>query len=311
MIKDVVRTGARRPQLEHSQAGDVRLDLSFSDEPSTGRQPMLVAGGTGHSDSIAVRRLDRGHFVFSEEIWGGGLWESGSIPIPPGRPAELRIHLGPAWAVPARSPLSLWRHSVVVWVNGALAWWRWTPGEVPPGAPVVIGENLIGSSAMERLFPGRLNASERVAAPTWQAGGFVAVSLRLGGRGRGTEPLLLTGRPGQDDLLEMEWLPGGKARLSYCHGRKLWINSPIFSWGQNEIHRLRIAAPALPTLDSKPGAADGPLTIDLDGRTVWRTQAPFYVASSDSVVLGGGGLPTLEQPSVLTAAVVDISQEVK
>ncbi len=164
---------------------------------------------------------------------------------------------------------------------------------------------------MTRTFGGRLEAWGRgPPPPTWRPGPFGAIEMFVAGRGRGVEPLLSTGAPGRDDLLEVEWLPGDRARLVYSHARKIWISSPTFAWPGQQVHRIRIATPGLGALDSPGGLALGGLQVDLDGNRVWTATVPYFPAFSDSVALAGYGGLSPDAPIVtLGSVVLDIQQE--
>jgi len=164
---------------------------------------------------------------------------------------------------------------------------------------------------MTKTFEGRLQDWGRDRSPPlWRSGPFAAVDLTLSGRGRGVEPLLSTGAPGHDDLLEVEWLSGDQARLSYAHARKTWVHSPVFSWPGEGMHHLRLVTPALGVLDTTGELANGRLQIRLDGNDIWTTEVSYFPAPSDSVALAGfGGVSSSTQNTYLSSTILDVRQE--
>jgi hypothetical protein len=314
MITQVARGGVPRSRNAHRGTGDVWLDVDFPADGPSRPQPLVAAGKAPAVELLGLRMADASHYVLVQEIWGGGLWESAVLPVPARREGTFRVRLGPALGLAERSPLGSLSHSLVVWLDQTPVWWRSERAAVPdlgPNPPVEVGENVIGSSAMAKAFDGRLEAWGRgPAPPVWRPGPFGAIEMFLAGRGRGVEPLLSTGAPGRDELLEIEWLPGDRARLSYAHARKSWLTSPIFEWAGTGIHRLHLVVPALGALDAPGGLATGRLQIRLDGHDVWTTAVPYYPAFSDSLALAGYGGLSPDAPAVtLSSVVLDIRQE--
>ena len=313
-ISDVIRTARPHRRTARRGPGDVWLDVGFPPDGPTGSQPLVAAGTPPLAELVGLRMVDDNHFVLAHEIWGSGMWESGALPVPAGRRGTFRIRLGQALGIDPRSPLGSLSRSLVVWLDQNPVWWRRETAAIPElgsNPKLAVAENVIGSSAMAKAFTGRLEAWGRgPAPPVWHSGPFGAIEMFLAGRGRGVEPLLSTGAPGRDELLEVEWLPGERARLSYAHVRKSWVTSPVFAWPAAGVHRLHLVAPALAALDAPGGLATGSLRVDLYGNNVWTASVPYFPAFSDSLTLAGYGGLSPDAPGVtLGSIVLDIQQE--
>ncbi len=87
-------------------------------------QPLVAAGRRAPRKLVEFRMVDPDHFVLAQEIWGGGVWESGELAVPPGREGKLRVRLGEALGIDPRSPLGSLSHALVVWLDQTPVWWR-------------------------------------------------------------------------------------------------------------------------------------------------------------------------------------------
>ena len=288
-ISGVRRESGFPPVGEFSPGGDVKLELGFPDEGLEGTQPLISAGKPGKADIMGIAMPDMGHIELQYESWGIGIRGSSPIALPKSRMADLRVRFGPLLRVNAASPLSILKRSIVVWMDGELIWSIHTSYPLDPSPSSNLSANEFGSSAMAKSFQGRVEFAVNEPPPApWRAGPFSALELDLVGRGEGKEPLVTTGEGDHADMLAIEWLPGGRARLLYAHSGGRVVASPPFDWSEKTIHVLRAGMPSLPALDAKepPGVREGVLRVALDGASVWEPNVPYFPATSASVSAG-------------------------
>jgi hypothetical protein len=310
-ITGIRRGGLPPPIRQLSPAGDVRMALEVPDGGLAGNQPVLSVGRTGRADILGLRMTDPEHVALLYESWGIGIWESAPVELQKSRIADLRVRFGPLLDVDARSPMSILRRSIVVWMDGTPVWWTHTRYALDPAPQLYLMSNGFGSSAMIPHFQGRLESASSDPAPApWRSGPFSAVELDLAGRGEGMEPLVATGDPGQSDTLSIDWLRGNRARLVYEHAGDAARASQPFAWADRRIHVLRAGMPSLRALDAKgpPSGHEGVLRIDLDGARVWESSIPYYLAPSGSVSVGAGAANAPEAADEHSSVVADLRQ---
>jgi putative flippase GtrA len=288
-ISNFRRDPLQRPRNGDNGAGDVCLDITFPTEPDAQVQPLVVVGKTGLADLIGMRMADKGHFTVYYESWGGGIGESGPIPIPRGNDATLRIRMGSLCRDGDDPVGSALGDSIVVWLDGKPVWWAKELRDVGPGPALDIGVNAIESSAMIPYFKGRIRGWSRGPMPAaWRRGPFGALELELGGCGSGSEPLVTTGQSGRADTLAVEWLPLDRARLIYDHWGIGEIRSAPFALDCALMHTIRVAMPSFSVLD-KDRATDssaGRVRVEIDGRNIWDAAVQFYGARSETLAIG-------------------------
>ncbi|HEY1848097.1 MAG TPA: hypothetical protein VGG37_02770, partial [Opitutaceae bacterium] len=310
-ISGVRRAGWHRPiESPHPEHGDVELEAVLPTGPTTVNMPLATAGRRGNGDAFALRIEPGDTCRFLYEGWGLGLWSSQSEHLGPHRTLDLRIRIGSALGISGDSPLAIVRRTVAVWRDGRPVWWRHAVGDLGDSPRLVIAENGMQSTALETNFGGRLNRA-RIVDPgiRWDKGPFAALVLELGGRGMGTEPLLSTGVRGRCDVLAVDWLDGGRARLVYAHAGADFLASAAFPWPDG-IHRLRLRAPSIACLDGSPGGTrTGAVEADLDSTSVWKTSAPCYIVPSPTAAVGRNPAPMDSIGSELSAVVLGVSQE--
>ena len=169
----------------------------------------------------------------------------------------------------------------------------------------------IGSTAMGPSFQGRLISAHRAAGrDRWHPGPFQTLALDLGGRGRGTEPLVATGGAGHGDMLGIAWLDDGRARFIYDHWGAALEASPPLAWPAAGVHRLRLELPSFPGLDrARPDPPHrGRLLVSVDGTTRWDRPVSFNPAASATVAVGRNTAHFSSTSAELTCAVLAINQ---
>ena len=307
-----VRRLGWRPPIDKAapSTGDVELEAVVPMGPTTVNMPLVAAGRRGSGDALAVRIDDGGTCRFLYEAWGLGLWTSGPQSLGALRTLDLRVRVGSALGIGADSPVAIFRRTIAVWRDGKPAWWSHSVGDLGSAPPLYIAQNGVHSTAMEADFGGRINWA-RTADPAirWEKGPFSALCLDLGGRGMGREPLLSTGSRGKCDVIAVDWLEGGRARLVYAHAGSDFLTSAAFPWPGGE-HQLRLRLPALSCLDAAPGGVrGGALEAVLDSTSVWSASAPCYIVPSATAAVGRNPTQMDSIGSELSAVVLGISQE--
>jgi hypothetical protein len=119
-----------------------------------------------------------------------------------------------------------------------------------------------------------------------------------------------TGTRGQADTLAIEWRPGGRARLLDDHWGGSMQSSGEFDWPDGTAHQVRLELPGFARLDGRGTgtAGTGMLRAWVDEHLVWEAQAAYFVARSDSVVLGRNMVGSSIARDRLQAVVLDIRQ---
>jgi hypothetical protein len=301
-----------RAEPAGAQTGDVWLQIVFPAAGSPITQPLVVAGKPGLAQLLGLQMVDADHYVLTQEIWGAGLWKSGVLKVPPGRQGTFRVRLGALLGVDDRSPQGPMAHTLAVWLGPDPVWWRRDLGAVPPLGPapaVDVGENFVGSSAMSATFQGRLEGWGRTPLPAWKGGAFAAAAIDLAGRDAGTEPLVTSGRPDAADILEIEWEPRGGIHFVYRHGREYRATSVSLPWSSTALHHLRVATPAMGSLDRGVREGSGTLAIELDHRVVWKAAVLYFGAEAGSLAIGSAGVAAAETRPALVCTFLDIQQE--
>jgi len=304
------RRGWTRPVGAMSPIGDYDITFALPGGATLVRDPLVAVGRNGHADIVGLNMKDPGHYCFAYEGYGLGIVESGIFDAPADRTLSLRVRVGSTLGIDGASPLSALARAVVVWASGNPVWWCRTFEDLGANPPIHLFSNSVGSSEFKPEFQGRLNAAAKTPfVPTWSKGPFRALEMEIGGRGQGSEPLVSTGPSGAADVLVIEWLGGGRARLLYDHsGTGIHASAP-FAWPEGTLNTLRIEMPSLAALDSRPAkGGTGGLSVLRDGRTVWAADVPFYSAGSGSVAIGRNITGCSVASPELQSVVVDLHQ---
>jgi len=311
-VTNLRRTDWRRPEMDLRGAGDLELELALPSRTDAGGQPLVEAGRPGQADMVGLQRIDATHLQFIYESWGIGVWHSEPVAIAPHRIESLRVRLGPLLSIPEDSPLAILRRSVALWRGDTPLWWIHTGGPVDRNPPLFLASNAIGSTLMGSGFQGRLLAAHRaLALPEWHAGPFESLTLTLGGRGSGAEPVAATGRGGQGDVLGIEWLDDGRARFIYDHWGGPLQTSPPLEWPAPGLHLLRVQLPSFRSLDRPQAKAEeqGRLVVAVDGLPRWDSPVYFHPAASATVAVGRNLAHFSSVKPELSCAVLAVRQE--
>jgi hypothetical protein len=311
-ISDVERVGWSRPEGDLAHDGDYEISVALPSKPLAFIQPLISAGEAGRADLLGIAMEDADHYSFAYESWGTGVARSLPFGIPRDRLVSFRVGFGPALWTDADSPLGVLARSVVVWEDGAPIYWTHTGYALPPKPRLRLMSDEIGSSVMVNETGARfVSASRLPASSSWRTGHLYGLVLDALGRGGGAEPLLATGKSGHGDMLAIEWLGAGDARLIYDH----WGGAPrtgrVFKWSDSSVHRIQMEMPSLACLDAphRDAGGEGPLKVSVDGKAVWEQAVPFYYATSDSLSVGRNAAGFSTAGPELRCAVMGLQQE--
>ncbi len=267
--------------------GPVRVTLRFPANEAGKFEPLLVSGAFPNVDYLWVLYKDDHHLQLGYEHTGGGgpvsqpilvdytashvLDVDAGILYPPEAHPDFAGHPGEARE---RSRRLLVRLDGVPYLDTSVS--RYDP--VSPR--VHFGRNDI-TDTFGRRFTGKVEQVRRVAPTptvdyTPHAGPAKLSVIWPEGRVGHREPLVVTGKTGQGDLLYVEYLPGNRARFGLDH------------WGVGAV--ISPPVPILPdtiqVLDVDLGSLYGPnasaprrLDVRLDGQTVFATETDFHPAT--------------------------------
>ncbi|HZZ20852.1 MAG TPA: hypothetical protein VFE25_15870 [Opitutaceae bacterium] len=309
-ITNIRRLGWTKPADETDLGGDLFVKLELQKAPSATILPIFEFGKPGSADIAGIRRLDGKTEELVYESFGTGLWRSAPLSVPEDGEQDLRIRLGSSLPIAADSALSIISKSVVFWRDGKPVWWHRSTAAVKAGGQSSFLRNEVQSTAMAKAFEGRLVAMHCIPVISqWKPVATGHLLLVLGGRGNGVEPIVTTGRTGKADVLGIEWLPNDQARLVYDHwGEPLRASRP-FHWDSNSSQTLRISMPSLSCLGYSIAPLGGSVEVELEGRQVWNTPVPYFLAARDQVAVGRNPVGSSATVAELGAAVLDVVQE--
>jgi hypothetical protein len=198
---------------------------------------------------------------------------------------------------------------LVVWMDGLPVWWREIYGGIGDNPNDDILANAVGSSAMRQAFQGNLVAARKRPIPYPGPGPFEELQVDLIGRGTGVEPLAVTGVPGKADLLAIEWLPRGRARFILDHWAYPATRSQEFDWDGTHVHHIAVRLPSFAALGRGiSGPQSGPVSAEVDGKSVWSTEARFYPAAADSFAFGENSVGSSVALQSLSCVLCDLEK---
>lgn len=275
--------------IPQSSYGSVTLKLGFPRDVDDRSQPLVDAGTGDRADTVYVRYLRDGYVRFGYEHRGTGTWESGEVAVDLDRPEELEIYLPALFAPHDGPPYSPLSRRLVMLLDQKLVWAAELPSYVVPPFQVSIGRNLSNSSACETDFSGVIGAIKRnpdVGEPARR--GTDQVDLRLifphGHVGR-HEPLFVRGATGAADILLVQYIDEGHIRFGFDHWGVGMVESDPVSIDFDAIHDLDLRLMAPPgTKTTGPGMRH--VTLTLDGKAIWSTDAVFHPATPETVSVG-------------------------
>lgn len=286
--------------------GDMRLRVLLPEKITPRPQPLASVGQIGEADLLTLRLVDAERFVLGFERTGRGFGESRPFPVPANRVVDLRLRFGSLLPVKPGAPTEVLRRSAAAWVDDQpAAWWSFDE-PLARSEPVALGVNAVRSPVPEEFFQGLVVKFQTLpVAGGWPEVPMRGVKILLASAPRPIPgPVLVTGVTGRADILSVQWLPNGRARLVYDHWGQASVTSPEFPWSAEAAHLLEMETPALASL-GRGGEAPGRgvLRVKVDGVLRWETEVDYYPVAADTLRIGrndiGASTATLSWPGVV------------
>ncbi|HVW20925.1 MAG TPA: hypothetical protein VHC86_06885 [Opitutaceae bacterium] len=284
---------ARDPLRWAGYPGPVRFRVVFPRGKMGLSEPLVTAGRPPGVDFLYVSYLDSRHLLFGFDRWGGGAVNSEPIEVDYERPHELVVWLGsllpPAGsaAFAAQGFPAAWRDQLMVAFDGQVVFFR--PQEFFPVRPeeITFGANTVGGTVAQPFFSGTVLAFEPAPSNVLRrdfsaffpsADGRLQLRLQLPrGRAGRREPLVVTGIPGRADLLEIRYDDDRHVSFALDHWSRSFLESPPVALDYARPHTFELDLPVLSWPEpADGGAANGEMTIRIDGAVAWRASVEFY-----------------------------------
>lgn len=291
-------------RLAGTRYGPIELALKFPRTPAGTTESLVTTGWEYESDYLLVNYVDGRHLKFGFDHSSHGVIWSQPIELDYGKVHQLRLQFGslfpplghpffdrlsPAAVADASRGVHLTIDGRAV-LDARQYAYDGSPGSLRLGAET-------GRQRATDTFSGTILAMKRdqyeppAEGRVGAAGyGWVEFQLTFPGQtlNRGL-PLIATGETGRGDLLSIKFVRPGIARFFYDHwGIGLWQSEEV-PVSTDVPHRLRIGLPAL-LLPPDAEAPEAELRLELDGRTIWSRQVPFYPVQPADVYLGRNGI---------------------
>jgi 4-amino-4-deoxy-L-arabinose transferase-like glycosyltransferase len=311
MARVLNRVPAFLERVTGERHGAWELELRLPADKTTGAETLLSIGEPPHVDRVFVRYLDARRVQIGFARLAMPELVSEPLALARDQPHRLRISLGgllPPAAHPIFEGLSaddVRRVSRVlrIDVNGATVVEAHRRFDRFVGARMRVASRALGDSAMPR-FSGELLTSRRAeldlaatlararqnALPLYAGKEIVVLNVvfpreRTGAR----EPLLVTGRTGEGDIVGVEYLDEQRIRFVFDHwGSPLVVTEPIrldYALPHHVSIRMESLAATGEAVSSAP-EREGPLWIDLDAQPVVRQTTAFYTCDPEEVAAG-------------------------
>ena len=282
--------------------GPVELKVVFPRDKIGALEPLLVTGRDFLADYLFVHYVSADSVQFGLEHTSRGTLLGPPMKIEPGAVQTLRIDLGSLYPpaghpyFDAMSPAEalLRQETLRVTCNGEVALERRTPFYDASSRQPSIGSSA-GRPGFIRPFSGKIVSLRRLpqaalAAPLEMLSGPLRLELILPPfQGSRTEPLLSMGEPGRGDLIYVRYESAKRISLGYDHwGLGGPVSAPIdVDYLATQVIEIDCGAlhPEAVVVGRKP-AAERPLSIRLNGRTVFDLEAPFYPYQPYTAIVG-------------------------
>jgi len=277
------------PWFAPGAAGGAVLTLQFGTRRVGYSEPLVCSGPRGDGDVLFVTYPDPDHVQFGVDSWERGTIRTEPVALLAGdRPHRLAVWM-PTLAAPApgsttADQLTLVWDDRLLW-DGPHAFHATTPESL------FFGINPVGATSAEPMFSGRILSVQPVA-PAIQSGAEknppdAPVSLLVlfpRQPGLGSEPLLVTGRPGAGDFVYVRYEGEGRVRFGFDHwGVGGALSAPI-ALDPAAAHRVVISMDSLyATADER---APHRVEVRLDGRLVLDVNSPCHPARAPEWYIG-------------------------
>lgn len=211
--------------------GPLRLTVRFPPFRHPRVEPLVSTGRSEAGDLLYVAYLAPGQIRFGHASWGTGAVETPIVACEPDQPQTLELEM-PSFA-PGREQPPAGR--LLLRYNGALLLADDRPVHSPDSAEVFLGFNGSDSAAATMDFSGKIESVEKIANLSLPTDKFqrtpgparLMVRFPAGAMGR-SEPLLVTGRTGEADIVYIQYVDESHVRLGYDHwGRGGPVSEPV------------------------------------------------------------------------------------
>lgn len=279
--------------------GAIELDLQFPRDKAGQVEP-LVSTGVMEGDLLSVRYLNDHEIAFALARAGSGEVVSGPVRVNYDEPHRVTVLMGslcPPRSHPAVRQLSPSEYtratrSLVVTVDGDVVFGF--SGLFHESYPDDVRVGRVGhlTNVSAAAFSGRLISHRRIGlVAAWLSGvtltenGLVHLLIEAPAARAPQEPLVSTGVQGKGNLVFLQTLPGGMARIG------------LDTWGSGAIYSVPFPYPAgkhrldlrMESLRPQPRRR-GPFQVWFDGEAVISAEAEFFPSAPEEVYLGANAL---------------------
>jgi hypothetical protein len=100
------------------------------------------------------------------------------------------------------------------------------------------------------------------------------------------EPLVVTGRSGQGDMLGVEYVDGAHVRFVFDHWGSALLRSEPVRVDESDAHEITARLPWLVVSESSRVEQRGDLQVEFDGAVAWRQSTMGFRADPEEIALG-------------------------
>ena len=295
------------------QPGAWELELTFPRDAEGRTETLLSVGELPEVDRVFVRYLDATRVQLGFARTAMPEVVSAPVALDFSQPHRVRVTLGaflppdthPWFADAAPDEARRASRLLRLELDGKIVAQVFRRFDAVAGARVRLGAKSLGDAARPR-FSGEVIATHQVPlALADLAVPAVAESLRGDGdtftlklkfprnRVSGFDPLVVTGRTGQGDLLTVEYLGAQRGRFVFDHwGSQTLFSEPV-NLGADAAHELVVRMPWLAAAAGTRVEQRGELKVELDGAVGWAQSTMGFLADPEEIALGenpiGGG----------------------
>lgn len=279
--------------------GPMRLTLRLPEFRHFHTEPLVSTGHDRAGDLLYVSYVAPGLIRFGHDSWNAGAIETATVAYEPGKDQILELEM-PAFSPPTGAAPT---GRLVLRYNGMLLLADDRPVHRSESTALFLGFNGSDSTAAAMNFSGEIARVEQIPPLTMSTDQFqlgtgpVRLGLRFpsGAAGR-NEPLLVTGRTGQADIIYVQYVDDAHVRIGYDHWMKGGPVSALIpvDYAANHTLEIRLGSLFPPEGDPGWGATPAPLraaaldtvTVSLNGRTVLEHAERAYRSEPAEILAG-------------------------
>lgn len=268
--------------------GPVRLKVIFPELFDGPHLPLVATGKHGAGDLIYLQIMAPGRAVIGHDNWGSPATDTKEFSYTPGETQIIEIEMGSLYPPDAPPDDPSLAKRLRVTVNGEVLYDFDRPFYPSTRDQVEFGYNTIDADGAKG-FPGRLLGVERIAPAANNAiageTGLLRLTLNFPREfPAANEPLVVTGTPGQADIVFVKYGPDQTLQLGFDHwGVGLALSDPI-KIDPSVSHQLEVRMASL--ADSGASPQEIPTEIRLNGELVLQPPYIAYPAPADQRHIG-------------------------